>query len=292
MKRTFILPLLLTVVICAQVRLETEISPDTITVGDHVKLTVTAEVPQGQVVNFLALSADSGRFQIIDKQLTENSVTYVLTFWNTGKTAIPGIPVQVLENGKLISTISTDSLSVDVKSVLDPAATDIREIKDMQAVHLTRGWVQLLYGAGALLSFLIALFLWRRRVRVLQKAEKWVAPPEPPHILAKNRLDALTPPYPLTSKTAEKYYLELSGIFRKYLEDEFFIKSLEMTTTELMEYLDALELDPDLKRKTIMLLEKSDLSKFARHVPASEQFTNDKLLTATLIEAYHSLAQV
>ncbi|NOZ08392.1 MAG: protein BatD [FCB group bacterium] len=292
MIRACLLTLLLTVTAFTQVRLETEISPDTITVGDHVKLTVTAEVPGGQVVNFLELPADSGSYQIIDKQLTENSVTYVITFWETGKTVIPGIPVQVLEDGKLITTLSTDPLPVEIMSVLDPSAKDIREIKGMQDVHLTKGWIQLLYGVSALLSFLIALLLWRRRVRVMKKAEKWVAPPDPPHVLAKNRLEALSSPYPLTSETAEKYYLELSGIFRKYLEDEFFIKSLEMTTTELMNYLDVMKLDPDVKQRTIQLLEKSDLSKFARHVPAPEQFENDKVLTADLIDAYHAMAQV
>jgi len=282
--------LLLCSLITAQLRLETTISPDTITVGDQVFLKIQAEHADSIQVNFMDLTTDSPEMSIVDHIITEKSVTYILKFWEVGSVTIPEIPVQALSGGKLLQTIFTDSITVKISSILDDSASDFKDIKGMQDISLKKSRQQIIFYSLLVISALAAFLLWYRRKVVVEKAEKWSPPPVPPHIQAKDLLENLNRPYPITDKSAEKYYLEISRIFREYFENEFFIKSLEMTTSEFLEYLEQADYKQSLKDETRILLEKSDLSKFARHIPTDLEFDHDKQVTQDLINLYHNVA--
>ncbi|MBC8479234.1 MAG: hypothetical protein H8D46_02120 [FCB group bacterium] len=272
-----------------QIRLETSVTPDSVTVGDRVQLKIQAVLPEGQVANFPNLESESEAMTVIGKELAGNSAVYLLTFWEVGAAVIPEIEIQIFDNGKLITSLSTKPFNITIYSVLDESATDIRDIKGMQDVKLDRGWLYYLYISLILLSAAAAYLFWRRRSREIRKAEKWVAPPDPPHVHAVKQLEALTRPYPITVETAELYYLELSRIFREFIEHDFYVKALEMTTSEFNDYLGSLNLEGDLLQRTHHLISMSDLSKFARHVPDETQFDNDKKEVISLVNSYHAL---
>ncbi len=65
----------------------------------------------------------------------------------------------------------------------------------------------------------------------------------------------------------ERFYVGLSYILRRYIEERFFIRALEMTTTELLYEMD----DEGLTQQPVEWLEQvlveSDLVKFAALVP-------------------------
>ncbi len=271
-----------------QIQLESTVEPDTITVGDHVRLTVTADVAAGKAVNFPELVSQSEEMTIINRILTENSVTYILAFWEIGALEIPGIPVEILENGQISATLVTDPVPVTVTSVLDVNAQDIRHIKGLHAVKINQSQTLFLLVLLAV-SVALTILFFRKRQRKIERAQRWTKPADPPHIHAARQLEALKKPALLTPETAESFYLELSSIFRQYLENEFFFRAMEMTTTELEDFLKTVTRDDTIGSDTMNLLQRSDLSKFARHIPGYEAMDQDVVLTQSLIDRYHQL---
>jgi hypothetical protein len=68
----------------------------------------------------------------------------------------------------------------------------------------------------------------------------------------------------------DAFYVRLSGVVRRYLEDRFGLRSPELTTEE---FLDELSRSPELVRdhRTLLasFLRRADLVKFAHYVPTS-----------------------
>ncbi len=88
-------------------------------------------------------------------------------------------------------------------------------------------------------------------------------PLAPPHILAWNRLDELLRSGRLHSDEARAVLSELSDILREYLGSRYRIHALDMTSTELLQALQAVDLR-DVKIEEIRdFTDVSDLVKFA-----------------------------
>jgi hypothetical protein len=90
------------------------------------------------------------------------------------------------------------------------------------------------------------------------------------------------------------FYVALSGIVRRYLEDRFALRSPELTTEE---FLDALVDSPELVRAHRRLLQEflsgADLVKFAHFIPAPDDVeqsitTAQRFLEETRAGAAHA----
>ncbi|MBQ7252275.1 MAG: hypothetical protein IJS32_06720 [Kiritimatiellae bacterium] len=90
-------------------------------------------------------------------------------------------------------------------------------------------------------------------------------PPEPAHVIALRGLDALEKEgYPARGE-AERFYVVLSGIWRKYLKGRFGLSAPEKTTNELLRlkaFRETLSLAN--RQKIEAFLEEADKVKFAR----------------------------
>ncbi len=288
MKNSRFLPLLLFLIsmTAAQVTLESYIEKDNLLIGDQTVLTIKAKVPDSLTVTFHELVPESDDITVVSEEIFPDSIRFTLAFWEPGEFDIPGIQVDILNRGKTENTLVTNPVHVVVKSVLKGEAGNLRDIKGMHEVRLGNPWIKVIYAGLFLLSLTLLYYFWKKRTKSVEKAEKWVKPKDPPHIAAKKELESLKPPYPVTRKSSEKYYLRLSEIFRKFIEEEFFIKALEMTTGELKEYLKKIPVKDETYSVTIDLLSRADLSKFAGNMPAPEQFSKDKTLAEQLIDTY------
>ena len=78
----------------------------------------------------------------------------------------------------------------------------------------------------------------------------------------------------------DAFFVRLSGVIRRYLEDRFALRSPELTTEE---FLDELAVSPDLLRSHQEVLRdflrRADLVKFAHYLPTSSD-VEDSLDTA------------
>ncbi len=97
----------------------------------------------------------------------------------------------------------------------------------------------------------------------------------PPLNIALKKLEKLDAG-DVTSENVKTFYFELSQIIREFLEHEYFIRVLEMTTEEIREVLPQFEGEKEWEESLMNLLERADKVKFAKDEP------NPKLLSSDL----------
>lgn len=93
-------------------------------------------------------------------------------------------------------------------------------------------------------------------------------PAEPPHEIALRALRALKNKGWIERENVEPFYVELSSIVRRYIEDRFGIRAPERTTEEFIrEAAQSRDLSSMQQELVRSFLEQSDLVKFARFRP-------------------------
>jgi len=137
---------------------------------------------------------------------------------------------------------------------------DIRPIKP--PVPVPNPWLWVFWGAGILLVAalaVIALLFWKRA-----KARRPVAPPVPPHVRARQKLDAAL----LLIGDPRAFCIAVSDAVRVYLEERFTLRAPERTTEEFLRDLGKTTvLSSAQKGSLVSFLEQCDLVKFARFEP-------------------------
>jgi hypothetical protein len=124
------------------------------------------------------------------------------------------------------------------------------------------------YLAAALLFGCVAAWFFRRRQEAQAPAP---APPRPAHEIAYEQLEALRRKDLIRQGMVAKYYIELSDIVRRYLENRFALRAPEMTTQEFLFHArQAAALKGDHQALVRDFLECCDLVKFAKYVPAAD----------------------
>jgi hypothetical protein len=163
-------------------------------------------------------------------------------------------------------------------SAAAPAAADaLRDIKP--PVEIPTGWEWLWWalGALALVALLVglALFVFQRRKRVS------LPPPIPPHVRAKQALDAslqwLAQPKPFVTA--------VSDTLRSYLEERFTFRAPERTTEEFLHELQATPLlDKPQKQSLGDFLQSCDMVKFAKYEPTEAELRSLHSAAYRLVE--------
>ena len=123
------------------------------------------------------------------------------------------------------------------------------------------------------------VLIWRQRIPTT------VIPPQiydstvPPDVSAMERLNTLN-----ASMDSKELYVQLSFILREYVENSFFIKTLEMTTPEIMQSNESLNLPDVLFSAWIHLLTRADLIKYAKEDVLPNQKTEDLKFSLEFVE--------
>jgi hypothetical protein len=261
------------------VSIDTRVNPSRITIGDLVTYTVTVTHDPDVEIAMPGLGANLGRFEIRDYKAHEpvkaggkivTSTDYIISTFFTGEFTIPPMAVAYkLPGDTAVHVISTEKMKITVESLKPSEAGDIRDIKP--PVEIPRNWWYTLRwplaGAAVLALFLLAWWGYRRR-----KAGKGLlpvreTPARPPHEIAFEQLRSLRESGLLAEGDVKEFHIRLSDILRNYLEGRYFIQALEMTTEETLDQLTGTAMDREDFESTALVLERSDLVKFAKHRP-------------------------
>ncbi|MCK6555216.1 hypothetical protein L6Q96_11665 [Candidatus Binatia bacterium] len=261
-------------------------------IGDLLRYTLTVDFAAGTQVSIPALSGRLGDFEIVDfgdvppptgGPRGTSSHWYVLRSFDVGSHTIAAPPVRYRGQGDQWHDVTANEVQVTVRSLLgEDGGADIRDIKGPEAVPFDWRPMALVGGTGVVvLAIGAALFLLLGRPRRAR-----AVPPLPPDVVALAALTRLQAECLPDAGRFEVFYVELSSIVRRYLEDRFAVHAPEMTTEE---FLAAAARDSRLgapqKRLLGEFLAEADLVKFARHVPtlaasgaafeAARRFVND-----------------
>jgi hypothetical protein len=148
----------------------------------------------------------------------------------------------------------------------DSAATatnDIRALKELAPPPPLAWYWWALIALG--LVALLALVVWQRR-RARPPAPP--PPPMPPHVRARQRLQAALD----RLGDPREFCILVSDALRWYLEEQLALRAPERTTEEFLNELqDSPRLTPSQKQTLAGFLEQCDLVKFARFEPTEER---------------------
>lgn len=269
-----------------------QVTPAEPRVGDVLRLTLTVDAEPGTEVIMPPFGEALGRFDVVGFAPREESLDrgrrhvqdYRLQASRSGRLRIPPLRVEyaVIGAKQEAEELLTEEIPVQIASVLtaEGAGTLGAPRGELDEV-VARPWlVPLFVGGGALVVVLGLLAL--RSLRRRHRAEVRRSAAE----IAFARLGALEGRgLPEGRTDADPWYVELSDIVRRYLEDRFGIRAPELTTEEFLREARRLGALGEAQRGLLTdFLEGCDRVKFAAHEPAADESRAALGLARRLIE--------
>ncbi len=285
------------------VRAVVRIEPENPRIGDPIRLELEVTAEPGVELLMPEFGEALGRFAMVDFAPSEGfdaegrtvaRQRYTLQPSRSGVQSIPPLLVEFVDRrpgrtpapeGEDAYELLTERLEFEVRSVLgSDDSLDLRPSHGELGRLAVPGpplWPWMLAGGAALLAAAPfgARALVARRARGRRRSAYEVARSELDQLLYGPR------PSPDDGVAVDVFYVALSGIVRRYLEDRFGLHSPEQTTQE---FLVTLARSPDLKRRHQDLLreflEGADLVKFAHQLPDAPGMNTSVALAQRFLE--------
>ena len=277
-------------------KITSQLSADTIRIGDRVTLSIDVEKDVMQHVEFPVFNfsqdgsgapanmsvevvhdfpvdtiSKEGRREHLRKRY--ELAIYDEGIYNMGAPQVLYIDKNIIDTlrGEKEDKIIVETFQIDTTQT--PTVRDIKPQKRLKwhiAEHI--GYIAIGLALIALLCgviFLLNKYLQKRGKRFTDFFRP--APPVPPHIAALAALDSLRAAQLWQNGEFKLYYSALSDILRIYLAGRFEVGAMEMTTDEIVLALRNVELEQKLKMDILAVLRDADLVKFAKATPEAEE---------------------
>lgn len=262
-------------------KVQVEVDTTNIRIGEQFQYKISVDDTENVIIpklnNLKGLEVvDTLKIDTIKNKLVQK---YILTGFDSGSFYIPQQQIFIKNQAYL-----TDSLLINVATV----AIDTTKIKKFPIKGIKGEPYQFddfknyIYWAIAILiliGLIIYYFVFRKKK---EEQETVVVPLLPPYEEAIQKLQELDSKLLWQNNHIKKYYSELTGIVRSYIERELNIPALESTTDELIDTLKdfdetkSIETTKETIQKLKELLQESDLVKFAKSKPLSHEIEQDR----------------
>jgi hypothetical protein len=264
------------------VRVSVEVEPAEARLSDEPTLTLTIDAERGVKVEPPPFGESLGEFLIRDFREPLPEVrgqreilrkVYTLEPTRTGQLQIDPIAVSFTDerpgqDGKQ-HQLETEAVTVKVTSVL---GSDVPSLDQLEALAQP---VELPAGGSAILWWLLAglalagsiggLAGWRWLARRRVAPEHQYTPQELAYIELERLIES-----DLIRQDVKQFYVELTGIVRRYIERTTGVHAPEQTTEEFLREISAGNVFPASDRERLRsFLESADLVKFAAYEPRS-----------------------
>ena len=264
------------------VEVEGRVNDKNVQVGKPFTLDLSLKVPYGWFVEWNDFTQDalSEQIDIIKRGNVERTadadsnviVTQQLTLmtFDTGRVELPAVgltyaksfddPMRLQAFTEPVDLYAT-TMVVDTlqpyKPIVEPIAAPIR----MKEVF---SWILV-----ALLAILLGLGIWlflkRRKTKVDEDGNVVKGPVIPPYTKAIGDLEDLRQQKLWQSGKVKEYFSSLTDIAREYIEGQFGVNAVEMTTDDIMEEIKPLRFPKEAYDKLKDTMEVADLVKFAKY---------------------------
>lgn len=274
------------------VKVTVALTPAELQLGDPLTLTLTVEADEDVTVGMPSFGEALGRFSIVDFTPREEtrpdgvwvaSQRYTLQPPMSGRQRIPPLRIEYLDarpgyvdGDEEYRELLSEELVIEVASVL-PEGEVVAELRPVRAPlpelgqgFIARAWPWLVAGVAGLAVLGFVAALWQRRAAERCRVTAWDR--------AMRRLEALSGRGLPAPDEADGWYVELSDIVRRYIEDQYGVRAPELTTEEfLQEARRSADLSGSRRELLTAFLERCDRVKFAAYSP--EQRESDEALT-------------
>ena len=245
------------------------------TIGEPIKYSLYVNHPDSNLIQFPQWNFDNSiELRSLLTKLENNSTIAELeiVFWDTGSIAIPELNLNILnKDSLLLYSMASEEIIIDILSIkeknpdLIDISNDILPIKEPVPVDLKRSFTHLIQFILLFFILLSIILLWRKRLKTSKIDDLQPFKTENSISIAKKKLEDLKSS-DLAKKSHKKdFYIKLSFIIREYIENSFFIRTLEMTTDELEQNRSIFPFDELLINNLIKILSMSDLVKYAKY---------------------------
>lgn len=267
-----------------------KITTDTILTGHPFDYSLDIRMPKGYIINWNELkdtlnkSVEVISRSEIKEQPIDNSSDILLTqhltltSFDTGYVEIPSIGIKYYKSAKDTSvyTSYTDYIYVYVEAAAIDTTMAYRPIKTPIKQNITFEETVPFVGGGIILAGLVILIIYmiRRSRKKTNIEEEEVKPQIPAIVTAREKMAQLKEANLWQSGKYKDYYTDLTGIAREYLEGQFNIDAIEMTSDEILDEVRKIQLDNLIFSKLQNTLITSDLVKFAKATPSPAENEN------------------
>ncbi len=272
------------------------LSTNRIRIGDPVELVLTVLHREGTAADIPSIARDKD-ILVRDTGTVQTPLPNgLLRTEQTVRFTSMTVTNHILAEGAAITVSTPEGLhwttpfpfaALEVVTALAPGETAPRPAKGglarWPAPASRRIWIAL-----AILALLVAAFAALRKFLTTPRTILHMPPPVPPHRIALDALADLRARGWIEALNIEPFYVELSGIVRRYLEARFGLRAPERTTEEFIrDALTSRKLSDAHQSLVAGFLEQSDLVKFARHAPGQPDMRNaldsaDRLVRETM----------
>lgn len=252
----------------------TDISQDTLTIGDRIELTVSLVVPKDAQVISPETDAGFGNFTVKNwntsrtKRDASDSIAfnYLITTYTVEPCSIPALPfVEVKEGGN--DTLYSDSIPMRIISVIKANKGDTIKLKDIKpqqsAGKPSLLWLWIVTGLVLVTAgIFIGRYFW-----IKSRKPPPPPPPKPPYEEAIEALAILENKQLLTKGLLREYVFELSDILKRYMGRRFNSNAAECTTEEILEWLQTAPFNATLIKSMEWFFDYTHPVKFAKVIP-------------------------
>lgn len=267
------------------------LEPKAPVIGDTVALGITVTSAPEVEVLMPEFGEALDRFAIVDFKPVPDRIDrdgrvvreqrYTLATQLSGKQSIPPILVEFVDRrpgqkpapeGEDAYEVLSERIDFEVESVIPAGETpDLRPMLGELGplpVPSPPAWpwvLALALAAGVASPFLVRAFLYWRRLARRRSAYE----------IARVQLERLLAAAPQGGTDVDAFFVRLSGIIRRYIENRFVVHAPELTTEEFLAAASA-SADFTVEHQRLLqdFLRQADLVKFARLRPAPSEIEN------------------
>ncbi len=245
------------------------------TIGEPIKYSLYVNHPDSNLIQFPRWKFDNSMElrSLLTKYQNNSSIAELeIVFWDTGSIAIPELNLNILnKDSLLLHSMASEQITIDILSIkeknpdLIDISNDILPIKEPVPVNSRRSFSRFIQIILLFFILLSIILLWKKRLKTPKIDDMPSFKTENSVFIAKKKLEDLKSS-DLAKKSQKKdFYIKLSFIIREYIENSFFIRTLEMSTNELEQNRSIFPFDEGLINNLIKILSMSDLVKYAKY---------------------------
>jgi hypothetical protein len=157
-----------------------------------------------------------------------------------------------------------------------------QELLPIMEIYDFPDWYWLIWAAGGI-ALAVGIFFIIRALLARRKPAN--AKPKDPYEYAIRRLKELKAQN-LAAAAVKEYFGAISEIDREFLENVMDFPALEMSTSEIHDWLNSEQTDTELTEVTMFILKLCDHVKYAKHVPTDEN------IEQVYQELYHMVERI
>ena len=259
-----------------------KVQQEQVAVGKPFALDLTLKAPYGSIVEWNPFLADTLSAQIdilkrgelertadADSNIIVQQQLTLMTF-DTGYIQVPSLQLSTLNAFTDPIQLYSTTISVDTTQAFRPLMPPIEHPVTMKEMF---PWI-----LGVLILVIVGLVVWyyvkHRKPKLDENGEPVKGPVIPPYDKAIGDLESLKQQKLWQAGKLKEYYCGLTDIAREYIEGQFQVNAVEMTTDDILREVRELHFDETLYGKLKGTMELADLVKFAKYSASALESDN------------------